>query len=55
MDIKYNFTKVKSTLDKCREFAFDAAMDIHWLSGANLAEDLNLSINILIFKTFKKI
>jgi hypothetical protein len=45
-DIKYNFTKVKSTLDKCREFAFDAAMDIHWLSGANLAEDLNLSINI---------
>ncbi len=45
-DIKENFTKSKSTLNKCQEFAFDAAMDIHWLSSANFAEDLGLSINI---------
>ena len=45
-DIKKNFTKPKSTLNKCREFAFDAAMDLHWLSSANFAEDLGLNINI---------
>jgi len=45
-DIKENFTKLKSTLDKCKEFAFDAAMDLHWLSSANFAEDLNLEIEI---------
>lgn len=45
-DIKENFTKVKSSMAKCKEFAFDAAMDIHWLSGANFAEDLNVYLDI---------
>lgn len=44
--IKQNFHKPLSSLDKCRWFAFDAAMDIYWLSGANLAENLGVTINI---------
>jgi hypothetical protein len=39
-DIKENFCTVKSNINKCRESAFDSAMDIHWLSGANFSEDL---------------
>lgn len=45
-DIRENFAKVKSDISKCREFAFDSAMDLHWLSGANLSEDLGHDIDI---------
>jgi hypothetical protein len=45
-DIKKNFSKQQSTLQKCKEFAFNGAMDIHWLSGSNLSEDLDLKIKI---------
>lgn len=45
-DIKENFTKTKRSVKKCKEFAFDAAMDIQWLSSANLSEDLNSQIDI---------
>lgn len=45
-DIKENFIKLQSSPKKCREFAFNGAMDIHWLSGANLSEDLDLVLNI---------
>lgn len=45
-DIKENFTQIKSNLEKCREFAFDAAMDVHWLSGSNFSEDLGIDIDI---------
>lgn len=45
-DIKKNFTKTGSNIDKCRWLAFDAAMDIHWLSGANLAEDLGVTLDV---------
>lgn len=45
-DIRENFAKVKSSVQKCREFAFDAAMDLHWLSGSNLSEDLGHDIDI---------
>jgi hypothetical protein len=45
-DIKENFAKVKNNISKCREFAFDSAMDLHWLSGANLSEDLGHNIDI---------
>ncbi|EOV2221028.1 TPA: hypothetical protein L3996_002513 [Pseudomonas aeruginosa] len=37
-DIKENFTKLKSTSSKCKRSAFNGAMDIYWLSGANLSE-----------------
>ncbi|MEZ9120740.1 hypothetical protein AB4098_00720 [Vibrio cyclitrophicus] len=43
-NIKQNFYKLSSNLDKCRWFAFDAAMDIYWLSGANLAENLGVTL-----------
>ncbi len=45
-DIRENFAKIKNSIPKCREFAFDAAMDLHWLSGANLSEDLGHDIVI---------
>ncbi|WP_323942917.1 hypothetical protein [Aeromonas hydrophila] len=45
-DIRENFAKVKGDISKCREFAFDSAMDLHWLSGANLSEDLGHDIDI---------
>lgn len=45
-DIKENFSKLQSSMQKCRQFAFNGAMDLHWLSGANLAEDLGLTIKI---------
>lgn len=45
-DIKENFTKLQSSLQKCKERAFNGAMDIHWLSGANLSQDLNLTLKI---------
>lgn len=45
-DIKENFSKQQSTIQKCRQFAFNGAMDLHWLSGANFAEDLELTIKI---------
>lgn len=45
-DIKKNFAKVGSELDKCKWLAFDAAMDIHWLCGSNYAEDLGVTLSI---------
>lgn len=45
-DIKNNFAKVGADIDKCRWLAFDAAMDIHWLSGSNYAEDLGVTLDI---------
>lgn len=44
-DVKSNFAKKGSTLDKCRWLAFDAAMDIYWLSASNLTEDLDVKLN----------
>jgi hypothetical protein len=44
--IKKNFLRNGSSLEKCRNHAFDAAMDLHWLTGANLSEDINLNITI---------
>lgn len=43
-DIKENFTRQQSTVRKCKRAAFNGAMDLHWLSGANLSEDLGCSI-----------
>ena len=43
-DIKANFTKQQSTVSKCKQAAFNGAMDLHWLSGANLSEDLGATI-----------
>jgi hypothetical protein len=45
-NIKNNFTKTGKNIDKCRWLAFDAAMDIHWLSGSNLAEDLGVTLDV---------
>jgi len=45
-DIKDNFSKFKTDLNKCKHFAFDAAMDLHWLSGANLSEDFGHVLEI---------
>lgn len=45
-DIRENFAKVGTDLDKCRNIAFDAALDLHWLSGANLAQDAGADIEI---------
>ncbi|WP_370607113.1 hypothetical protein [Pantoea ananatis] len=44
--IKQNFYRNGSSLDKCRWHAFDAAMDLHWLIGANFSEDLEAKIRI---------
>ena len=43
-DIRENFTKPQGTVSKCKHFAFNGAMDLHWLSGANLAEDLGTDL-----------
>ena len=43
-DIKSNFTKLKPSVSKCRRFAFNGAMDLHWLSSSNLSEDLEATI-----------
>ncbi len=43
-DIKENFTKLKSSVTKCKRSAFNGAMDLHWLSGSNLSEDLGATI-----------
>jgi hypothetical protein len=45
-DIKENFTKSQSSVSKCKQFAFNGAMDLHWLSGANLSEDLGATLKI---------
>jgi hypothetical protein len=45
-DIKENFTKLKKRTEKCKEFAFNGAMDINWLSAANLTEDLGLQLDV---------
>ncbi len=45
-NLKNNFYKLAGNLDKARWFSFDAAMDLHWLSGANLAENLGADIDI---------
>ena len=44
--IKQNFYRNGSNLDKCRWHAFDSAMDLHWLIGANVAEDLETKMKI---------
>lgn len=51
--IKENFYKNGSNLEKCRWHAFDAAMDLHWLTGANFSEDMGSSITLngINFKT----
>ncbi|WP_337065488.1 hypothetical protein [Klebsiella oxytoca] len=51
--IKENFYKNGSNLDKCRWYAFDAAMDLHWLTGANFSEDIGsfITINGVKFET----
>ncbi|EOY5417924.1 hypothetical protein ACP6OW_002428 [Cronobacter turicensis] len=51
--IKENFYKNGSNLDKCRWYAFDAAMDLHWLTGANFSEDIGsfISLNGVKFET----
>lgn len=43
-DIKENFTKQQSTVSKCKRAAFNGAMDLHWLRGASLSEDLGATI-----------
>ncbi|MCF6783803.1 hypothetical protein [Stutzerimonas stutzeri] len=43
-DIKANFTKLMSSVSKCKRAAFNGAMDLHWLSGSNLSEDLGATI-----------
>ncbi|MGQ4206701.1 hypothetical protein [Bordetella bronchiseptica] len=45
-DIKENFTKLQSSVNKCKQFAFNGAMDLHWLSGANLSEDLGETLTV---------
>lgn len=45
-NIKNNFHKNGNSLKKCCTNAFDAAMDLHWLTGANLSEDMGSTINI---------
>ena len=45
-DIKENFTKSQGSVSKCKQFAFNGAMDLHWLSGANLSEDLGATLKI---------
>lgn len=45
-DIKENFTARQSNLEKCKQFSFNGAMDIFWLSSANFAEDLNQTFKI---------
>ncbi|MFL1551867.1 hypothetical protein ACI77I_22720 [Pseudomonas sp. D47] len=37
-DIIENFAKPKSTLEKCKSSAFDSALDLFWLSGANVSD-----------------
>lgn len=44
-NIKNNFTKTGTNIDKCRWIAFDAAMDIYWLRSSNLAEDIDVTLN----------
>jgi hypothetical protein len=45
-DIKENFTKLQNSVSKCKQFAFNGAMDLHWLSGANLSESLGATLKI---------
>ena len=45
-DIKENFTKLQNNLEKCKHFSFNGTMDIHWLSSANFAEDLNQTFKL---------
>lgn len=45
-DIKENFTKLQGIIAKCKRFAFNGAMDLYWLSGANLAEDLGTHLKV---------
>lgn len=51
--IKENFYRNGSSLDKCRWYAFDAAMDLHWLTGANFSEDIGsfITLNGVKFET----
>ncbi|WP_258576468.1 hypothetical protein [Candidatus Pantoea persica] len=44
--IKENLYKNGSNLDKCRWHAFDAAMNLYWLTGANFSEDIGSSITL---------
>ncbi|MCT4715594.1 hypothetical protein MUA01_11515 [Enterobacteriaceae bacterium H18W14] len=44
--IKKNFYRNGNSLEKCRWHAFDSAMDLHWLTGANFSEDIGAHITI---------
>ncbi|MCA6926048.1 hypothetical protein [Pectobacterium versatile] len=44
--IKENFYRNGSSLERCRWHAFDSAMDLHWLTGANFSEDISSHITI---------
>ncbi|QPI53413.1 hypothetical protein IV454_24600 [Massilia antarctica] len=45
-DIHQNFTKLWATTEKCRLAAFNGAMDIFWLNGANFADELGLTLDM---------
>lgn len=45
-DIAENFTKLQRSVEKCRSAALNGAIDLYWLSGANLAEDIGLSLGL---------
>ena len=45
-DIKDNFSKKQKSINKCREFALNGAMDLHWLTGSKMAEDLEVYIQV---------
>ncbi|WP_198420740.1 hypothetical protein [Massilia atriviolacea] len=45
-DIKANFTKLWSTLAKCRLAAYNGAMDIFWLNGSNFADEIGLTLDV---------
>lgn len=45
-DIKENFTRLQGTVARCKHAAFNGAMDLHWLSGANMSEDMGITLAV---------
>lgn len=45
-DIKDNFTHLQGTVAKCKRAAFNSAMDLHWLSGANMSEEIGILLDV---------
>jgi len=45
-DIKDNFSKQQNSLKKCRDFAFNGAMDLYWLSASSMTEDLGVYLDV---------